>query len=801
MEQLLFPPHSAAFVMKNKSLRIACLSLAFCSLTSSAQNKDKNGRYKTPDVLESELSMEALKSLESKDFRKVDNSNTRQYWTVFSDRNSNALYSEPNGTKNGNELGFQEALAVINAAEGGWLEVTGVGAADLNSRGWIQAENLVLSRKPVVNGQRNSRKVMILPSLNEDIATNGIDISKMRFSSFQSYPSSNEEHFLMEAKRLRVYFVMKESQGFLLLAATDHIDRSDLIGWVPKEIVTQWDRRVAYAPSYGSNGAAHTSRTIPVYKEKRDLDRYIAAGMPVDPGIVNGQKLRSQSATNPPKATSLHMPDVGNDRNLDEISREVVTIARINEDAAEADLNSALAKIDRIRSQRNKLNIVFVMDATQSMGPYFGAVSNSIASIVESAQDISEGTTVKFGAVIYRDYEDGNDRMKTIPLTSDITRFSKNIREIQCFSKDSDLPEALYMGITEGLAQLNLSSRRNETNLVILIGDAGNKPKSDGGYSSLEEVKKTLDQCKASIICFQPFNKKAWTFQSYRDDAIALIQHRAQSEVSFNRNRTSSFEYYDAVYGNEDDTWKSFGAVSFPLGSSNSTSAKVLEKMVIQSTSRFLERLNLRIEDLSKISIGEPVTDDMIADWEGAISPAEIKALREMGDFSFRAHTTVGVPGIPEPCLTPFIFMTQQDLDKRRAEFARISKASNTKQYRKILADIILETAANLLGEVAADGNISEATRAKLEQRTLGELWEDLFLTQCELEHLRSVKLGELVTRDEIEIDFELDLIKIKAEDFSIKPFDTPEYRFAPPGAGPREYFYWIPASEFPGSK
>lgn len=784
--------------MMNKTFMFSCLCLVLCVTHANAQERDRRGRYKTPDVLETDLNLEKLQSLESANFSNTNNSNTRHYWKVFSDRVDNTMYSAPNGSANGNTLDFQQPLAVINATGEGWLEVTGVGAEDKKSLGWIQARNLVISRRPIVNQQRNSRKVMILPSIEE--GDNGIDISKMQFSDFQSSPDADPSHFLMEAKRLRVYFVMKESEGFLLLATTDNIDQSDLVGWVPREIVTRWDRRVGYAPSYGSNGQVHKDRSIPIYKNQRDLDRYMDSGMPVNPSGA-AQNLRTTKVSSPPSATSLHMPDIGDTRNTGSKRREVVTIARISDNAANNDLENALAKIKSIESSRRRLNIVFVMDATQSMGPYFEAVSNSIASIVESAQDISKGTTVKFGAVIYRDYEDRNDRLNTIPLTSDMQRFSKEISAIQCFSRDNDLPEALYMGITEGLEALQLSKRREETNLIILIGDAGNKPKPDGRYSSLNDVKRTLDACKANIICFQPFNRKSWTFQSYRDDAIALIQHRAQSDVSFALNSRSSLEYYDAVYDADDDTWKAFGAVSFPLGASNTTSPRVLEKMVIQSSSRFLERLSKRVEDLRKISIGEKLTDDMLADFEGKLLPTEIEALRNLGDFSFRAHTIVGFSGVPEPCLTPFIFMTDQELTRRKEEFSRIARAYGSRQFRKVLADILLETAANLLGEVDSNGSISDNTRKKLEERTLGDLWQDLFLTECQLELLRNVTLEELVTRDEDEIQFELELISTKAQEFANKNFVKPEYQFEPPGAGIGEYFYWIPASEFPGSK
>ena len=784
----------------SKSIFLLCIIAS--SSVAFSQRTDEDGRYYIPNCLFDPISQDRLQAIQEFDFSKEDNSKSGQTWIVYSDKEDNILYREPKlGTARNWTLGFHRPFYVVGAQPSGWLNL-----ADMNGVriGWVKASELVLTIHPLQNKNKNSRKVMILPSIDNALSSEIPNPKNFQFKAVQNRPDKQKSSFITESKKLSIYFVLKESNGFVLLGKTDNITKqNNIFGWVIKEYITPWDHRIGYGPSYGFDGQAHANRSIPIFLRETDLYTYIEAGCPKNPGDLSAQEIRTTESHSPPPAIRGKMPEIRITAPNHKGQLNLVTIANIDQSSEQ---DSARAQLNIIKQRIAKLNIVFIVDATQSMSPYLSGISKAIKDIVNSGKVIAPNSQVNFGALVYRDYEDGNNAFQELPLTSDALSFSQKLNAIQCMSRDNDLPEAQYHGIIRGLPLLNLNPR--ESNLVILIGDAGNKPDAAGNYKNLNEVIELLQKYQANFISFQTHNRPTYTYQKFRDDCMTIISALADNDFDYRLEKTKKSEYYDVEYTlkpgsvESDNTFSFFGATSFPLGNTTTTPAPTLRKMVQEVTGEFFQNVNDKVGKINDVEVGAPMNPKFFTMLQlQGFNPKYLDVLKNIGDFSFRAHAIRKVPGVPEHCLTPYVFMTDGELLERTKQFEKLGRHLSGKEFKKKFEKELVALAANFLGEFDENGEVSERTTTKIKARSIGDIWEDVFNMEFAFQRLGGIPLGDLIQindDDDLEGDIEAFLGQMKQ--FKHNDFQKASYRFKLPGTT-SEICYWIPMAKFPGSR
>ena len=90
-------------------------------------------------------------------------------------------------------------------------------------------------------------------------------------------------------------------------------------------------------------------------------------------------------------------------------------------DITDEKLAEVKQEFELIKQQAKNLNVVFVVDGTNSMGPYFNPISSAIKKSFESLKGSYTSSNIRFAGVIYRDYADGDHLVDIHPLSSDIT--------------------------------------------------------------------------------------------------------------------------------------------------------------------------------------------------------------------------------------------------------------------------------------------------------------------------------------------------------------------------------------------
>ena len=152
------------------------------------------------------------------------------------------------------------------------------------------------------------------------------------------------------------------------------------------------------------------------------------------------------------------------------------------------------------------IDIVFVIDATTSMGPFFSPISKAIKNTINelSAKDIRPNK-IRFGAVAYRDFAEGNRKVESVRLTSEGVEVADFLTRIDARDfKDIDKPEAVFFGLKTAVRSLGMS--QGHTNIVVLVGDAGNHARPDATQVLPDEIIGLLQQYKANFMVFQAQN-------------------------------------------------------------------------------------------------------------------------------------------------------------------------------------------------------------------------------------------------------------------------------------------------------
>ncbi len=120
------------------------------------------------------------------------------------------------------------------------------------------------------------------------------------------------------------------------------------------------------------------------------------------------------------------------------------------------------------KNGNKKIQVVFALDATGSMGGLIGAAKEKIWSIASSFAQ-ADSTTVEVGLVFYRDKGD-EFVTKRIPLSADIDNVYEQLMAIAA-DGGGDSPESVNQGLNEAITKMEWSNDSSTFKSVFLVGD------------------------------------------------------------------------------------------------------------------------------------------------------------------------------------------------------------------------------------------------------------------------------------------------------------------------------------------
>lgn len=117
-----------------------------------------------------------------------------------------------------------------------------------------------------------------------------------------------------------------------------------------------------------------------------------------------------------------------------------------------------------------QLEILFVLDATGSMGDEISQLTTTIDSVASQIEALPGAPKLRFGLTVYRD--EGDEFVTaSYDLTDDLGAFRQALGEVRA-SGGGDYPEALDEALAEALTKPSWSSAGSATQLVFLVADA-----------------------------------------------------------------------------------------------------------------------------------------------------------------------------------------------------------------------------------------------------------------------------------------------------------------------------------------
>lgn len=492
-----------------------------------------------PEVLYNDLLKEAelAQLTETKSYGQSSNFSQRRYWEVYSDRSGNKVYSEPN--KNSLlksiklELGERVRIAKIKNGYAyvykekkmhlTWPYISD----DAEHIGWVPMDNLLLWQTCPTDDKGIYKKALIvfnMDAMNSDSQNEG-----------KLYRNPDDKVGEDVETGMTFYFIMKkQNDGRVLLATQANLapmDSDPLFGWVDEESFISWNQRSCIEPNWKVKVVEN--------KLKGDSVGIIEGGRTAVPFRFGIKTYKGHSERDKYRlpTTVLRYPIL-------EISEDSIKCTAFGLTRGSMALEDHAEKIDEAKKLEEEklntishLNFIIVIDGTQSMKPYFAAVKEAIKNGCESLGLNSEHNKyqAKVGLVIYRDYTDGDAVTEFLPMSDVNDPLLMEYLDkggnygVKSAKADVTREEALYKGLEVALDNIKMNYEKEESNLILVVGDCGND-ENDTQCLTREEIVDKLVQNNVGLMTFQVKRENGDAWNSFNKQMMRIQRDNAEKQ-------------------------------------------------------------------------------------------------------------------------------------------------------------------------------------------------------------------------------------------------------------------------------
>ena len=475
--------------------------------------------------------------------------NTNEVWVAFSDRSGNPTYSDASHTnRTGRTLSYGERLYIAKVQNGFALVFKDNKSYRIDEKiskkadfpGWVPIENLLLWVEcPKGVGQIYNKALVVW-----DPDTKATGSQPQRNPNYILDPERPSVVSNLTAQDLDILFVMKKSvvnqvTYYLLSDVSDIKDIStSLKGWLPETYITEWNQRLTLEPSnqvtvlneYKKRGL----KPVAFMQESEALDYYNRGTSETMNSAVYQHDDFTQVALEP---EIMRHPIISNTSN--EHIFKVAVMTGLNEDKNNGQgYVKQKAKnereIEQLTKKMKNINVIFVIDATHSMTNYYPPVANALKNAMNKPffKDHDADTRIRVGVVLYRDYLDHQRKgMETKHLTEDLGDVANFLMKVKCHSDDNDDWEAMFDGLKTALDCNKMGYSPDQSNFIILIGDAGNHPDYKGKNMKGEEneIADLMFKNNINFMAYQVHNKGRDEYD-YFQSQVGRIQKKLVSQ-------------------------------------------------------------------------------------------------------------------------------------------------------------------------------------------------------------------------------------------------------------------------------
>ena len=728
--------------------------------------------------------------------------NTDAVWTVYSDRCDNPAYaSSSTSSAVVRRLAFGEKFFVAQVSNGMLLLFSDKYAQDKYPKfnktakvvGWVPVENLILYEE--------------CPKTQSQIYLKGLVVydptkSKEKDSINPRYRLSPDGSKLAPkaAKDLDILFIMKKvstySGNYYLLSNSMncHNSQSTLLGWLPEEYVTEWTQRLVLEPTHSSTAVreyAAIGKKPSVSVKESDAENYWRSGALSAPIWVY-----SDFSTKRQYAYEMRLPILDKTTNED-----IYQIAVMNNLATKGksvpDKALLEAELEKLRANQSKINVIFVIDATNSMEKYYKSVVDALTDVMH--RDYFKDANIKVGCVLYRDYKDHAAKgIEYQKCTDDVKSISSYLSQVKVGSIDIDDWEALFDGLEVALDTLKMGYSSKESNFIILVGDAGNHPKDN----VTEKLAGKMASNRINFLAYQINHAGHDAYYEFADQ-VGEIQKSLSKEYEAVFKcpegtmdyRLVSNRFYRLVRKRSEKADVPVYNMYSYAEKGHSESASGLTKIISSNIEDFQKWVNDRILMLENalngggMESGGDVNTDQITEylrmngWSEKQISNYIEYMKRGGTGKFISYTPMKIRGMRNDLYDYVLFFSGQELENLLHALDEVNK--NAADDRKAYQDAVMAMGQAILGNFSA---------SKIGEMTMEELMSQIYGVPIKM-HSCGFRIDQIINIEPSELQKLMTDFKGKLSGLHAIKDNSYDGRFAKNGI----HYYWIPLDMMPG--
>ena len=649
--------------------------------------------------------------------------NTKRPWIVYSDRSHNNTYLTPsNENKSNTTLDFGQQLYVADIENGFALVFTDERSQDnypkinrsAEFKGWVPIENLLMWQTCPKNHNEIFMKALVVYDFESDVDADPYYLRN---------PSTHDKSQIASVD-LDILFIMKtrifKGKTYYLLSNQMNISqnvRSSLNGWLPSELVTPWDQRLVLEPTYNSG-------RVFAYAEKKLKPVTFLEMKHAEEFYLNGTMDSAFSSWNLERNKRLS-PEIMRYPIIESTENEhIFKVAVMKGDEGDGYQNSRAEmtrELGKLTKKQQNINIIFVIDATSSMREFFPAIAKALKDVMNRQffTDPETKSSIRVGCVLYRDYLDQKrtNGIEYKPLTHDLEAIASYLTNVNAVSSDRDDFEAMFDGIETALDNRKMGYESDQSNFIVLIGDAGNhlKDKNNKNWKDVTaELAEQMSNNNINFIAYQINNKGTEAYGAFRNQ-VHLIQRTLTKHYSKKVGTPMSF---DRVRANECKILReSTGSDDIPIycmyryqDVGMSASALDMTNEIVNKIEDFYRQVTDQIVQLQRMASGgyKPSNRENVgytAELLRLHGYPETKIQRYMkfsetgGVSKFIAFAPEKVKSIPSNIYSYVLFFSRDELQRLTRELEKVS--SNDPNQARLCQEAFIALGKSMLGELS----------------------------------------------------------------------------------------------------
>jgi hypothetical protein len=387
--------------------------------------------------------------------------------------------------------------------------------------GWVDKAFCVLSPNALYSSKTNFRmKIMTITTPEQmmgDMEKIRDGAKKLAFFDTPTTTTPNEK----ETPLFEFFYILKKEGTRYLVCKKDNISRGKSLefvnGWVDIPSVQLWDQRQALEPNWDKEAVYERQKLnvkSSIFSNESQAKKF-ASTREGDSAFWNDDRYAKRYTP-----YWKRLPIFKQTGNL----VETAVVSDLVQEGNKGDTTFRKVKGDQMLEiqqmlneqiqKARKINLVFVIDGTQSMDKYFGSVRRAV---IESAAAVQNSSNeFRYGAVIYRDYDKPDrDSCYLVQRLTDYNQFARFISTVDANDKscwDQSTSEGMYLGLKK--VENILRGFEQQTNIIILIGDSGDR--EGVGRITENDVIPLLKKYNCGILAMQVHNNVDQSYEDFR---------------------------------------------------------------------------------------------------------------------------------------------------------------------------------------------------------------------------------------------------------------------------------------------